>query len=80
MKLVNDTRENCWGPEKKWLKKGFPKMLEKVNDISEENLLVTLDVKSLYSNIPNNEDIKTVKKSYEKYQKKAVSSKVIITF
>ena len=32
----------------------FLKKLEKVKDIPQESLLVTLDVKSLYANIPNN--------------------------
>ena len=44
----------------------FLKKLEKVNDIPEESLLVTLDIKSLYTNIQNNEGIKVnhVYKSY----------------
>ena len=58
----------------------FLKKLEKVKDIPLESLLVTLDVKSLYTNIPNNEGIKAVKESYEKYKEKTVSTKVIITF
>ena len=58
----------------------FLKKLEKVKDIPQESLLVTLDVKSLYTNIPNNEGIKAVKESYEKYKEKTVSAKVIITF
>ena len=53
---------------------------EKVKDIHLESLPVTLDVKSLYTNITNNEGIKAVKESYEKYKEKAVSTKVIITF
>ena len=36
----------------------FLKKLEKVKDIPQESLQVTLDVKSLYTNIPNNEGIK----------------------
>ena len=44
------------------------------------SLLVTYDEKSLYTNIPNNEGIKAVKESYEKYKEKTVSTKVIITF
>ena len=55
----------------------FLKKLEKVRDIPLESLLVTLDVKSLYT---NNEGIKAVKKYYEKYKEKKVSTKVIITF
>ena len=58
----------------------FLKKLEKVKDIPLESLLVTFDVKSLYTNIPNNEGIKAVKESYEKYKEKTVSTKVIITF
>ena len=58
----------------------FLKKLEKVKDIPLESLLVTLVVKSLYTNIPNNEGIKAVKGSYEKYKEKTVSTKVIITF
>ena len=58
--------------------KDFLKKLEKVKDISQESLLVTLDVKSLYTNIPNNEGIKAVKRSYEKCKEKTVSAKVII--
>ena len=58
----------------------FLKKLEKVKDIPLESLLVTLDVKSLYTNVPNNEGIKAVKESYEKYKEKTVSTKVIITF
>ena len=58
----------------------FLKKLEKVKDIHQESLLVTLGVKSLYTNIPNKEGIKAVKESYEKYKEKTVSTKVIITF
>ena len=44
-------------------RKDFLKKLEKVKDILQESLLVTLDIKSLYTNIPNYEDIKAVKES-----------------
>ena len=50
--------------------KDFLKKLEKVKDILQESLLVTLDIKSLYTNIPNYEDIKAVKESYKKIQRK----------
>ena len=36
-----------------------------IEEIPECSLLVTLDVKSLYTNIPNNEVIKAVKKAYK---------------
>lgn len=45
--------------------KDFLQKLEKVKDIPE-------DVESLYTNVPNNEDIKAVNESYEKYKKKAI--------
>ena len=46
----------------------------------KQSLLVTLDVKSLYTNIPNNEGIKAVREAYNKHPSKTVSAKVIITF
>ena len=46
----------------------------------QESLLVTSDVKSLYTNIPNNEGIEAIKESNEKYKEETVSTKVIITF
>ena len=55
----------------------FFKKLEKVKDIPQESLLVTLDIKSLYTNIPNNEGIKEVKESFEKYKEKPVSTKLL---
>ena len=55
----------------------FFKKLEKVKDIPQESLLVTLDIKSLYTNIPNNEGIKAVKESFEKYKEKTVSTKLL---
>ena len=58
----------------------FLNKLEKVKDIPQQSLLVTLDVESLQTNIPNNEGIKVVKEPYEKYKEKAVSTKVILTF
>ena len=58
----------------------FLKKLEKVKDIPQESLLVTLDIKLPYTNIPSNEGIKPVKVSYEEYKEKKGSKKVIITF
>ena len=43
---------------------------QKVKDIPQKSPLVTLDAKSLYSDIPKKEGIKGVNKSYEKYKKK----------
>ena len=39
-----------------------------------------MDVKSLYTSIPNNEVIASVKKKYERYLKKTIPTKIIITF
>ena len=50
--------------------KDFLKKLDKVKGIPQESLLVTLDVKSLATNIANNRGLKAVKESYEKYKKK----------
>ena len=46
--------------------KNFFQRLEKVKDIPEESVLVTLDVKSSHAKVQNNERIKLVKESYEK--------------
>ena len=46
----------------------------------KESLLVTLDVKSLYTYILNNKCIKAVREAYDKHPSKSVSTKVIITF
>ena len=39
-----------------------------------------LDVKFLYTNIPNNEGIKAVREAYDKHPSKSVSTKAIIAF
>ena len=43
----------------------------------EDFLLVTLDVKSLDTKIPNNDRVKAVKKTYDKRPNKTVLTKVI---
>ena len=58
----------------------FLEKLEKVKHVPQESLLITLDVKSLYTNIVNNEGIKAVEEFYEKYKEKTASTKVIINF
>ena len=45
-----------------------------------DNYLVSLDVKSIYTNIPSAEVIKAVKESLENYPKRTVATKVITTF
>ena len=51
-----------------------------IRNMPKESLLVTLDVKSLYTNILNNKCIKAVREAYDKHPSKSVSTKVIITF
>ena len=42
--------------------------------------LVTMDFKSLYTSILNNEGIVSVKKKYDHYPKKTIPTKIITTF
>ena len=58
----------------------FLQKLDKVKNIPNDCLLVTFDVKSMYTNIPNNEGIKAVRKAYDNHPNKTVATKVIITF
>ena len=51
-----------------------------VKNIPNDCLLVTLDVKSLYTNIPNYEGIKAVREASDNYPNKTAVTKVIITF
>ena len=60
--------------------KDFIQKFNQVEEVPENSLLVTLDVKSLYTNIPNNEGIKAVKEAYDKHPNKTVLTKVITTF
>ena len=39
-----------------------------------------MDVRSLYTNIPNAEGISAVKRAFDNYSKKTTSTKVITTF
>ena len=54
--------------------------LDKVKIVPNDCLLVTLDMKSVYTNIPNNEGIKAVREAYDNHPSKTVATKVIITF
>ena len=56
--------------------------INKINNhnIPKESIFVTLDVKSLYTSIPNPEGIAAVKKVHGRYQHKTVPPKVITTF
>ena len=60
--------------------KDFLTKLNHVKLIPKQGLFVTLDVKSLYTNITNNESIKNVIKLHDKQSSKSISTKIIITF
>ena len=51
-----------------------------MKDISKDSILVTLDVKALYTNIPNHEAVETVKETLNNQAKKPIATQVIITF
>ena len=56
--------------------------VNKINNfkLPENSFLVTMDVKALYTNIPNNEGIAAVKRKHHNYTKKTVATKVITSF
>ena len=56
--------------------------INKINNfpIPPNSLLVTMDVKSPYTSIPNSEGIALVKKKYDHYPKKTIPAKIIATF
>ena len=58
----------------------FLQSLDRLKHIPNDCLLVTLDVKSLYTNMPNNESIKALREAYDNHSSKAEATKVIITF
>ena len=58
----------------------FLRKINQINFVPDNSYLFSLDVKSLYTNIPNAEGIKSVKTSLEKYSKQTASTKVITTF
>ena len=54
--------------------------LKAVETVPDNSYLVSLDVKSLYTNIPNSEGIKVAKSSLDNLPRKAIATKVITTF
>ena len=58
----------------------FLRKINQINFVPDNSYLVSVDVKSLYTNIPNSEGMKAVKMSLEKYSKRTASTKVITTF
>ena len=58
----------------------FLSRINKIDFVPNNSYLVSLDVKSLYNNIPSAEGIKSVKTSLEKDSKRTTSTKVITIF
>ena len=58
---------------------GFIKKIEAIDHVSDDFYLVSLDVRSLYTNIPHKEGIEAVKQKLKK-SKPSISIKVILTF
>ena len=58
----------------------FLRKINQTDFVPHNPYLVSLDLKSLCTNITNAEGIRSVKKSLEKYSKRTASTKVITTF
>ena len=58
----------------------FINKINAAKSVPKNSYLVTMDVRSLYTNIPNAEGISAVKRGFDKYSKKTTSAKVITTF
>ena len=58
----------------------FIKKIVETKDINKDTILVTLDLKSLYTNIPNHEGIEAVKSALNSVSQKPIATKVIIKF
>ena len=54
--------------------------LKAVETVPDHSYLVSLDVISLYKNIPNSEGIKAVKTSLDNFRRKTIATKVKTTF
>ena len=54
--------------------------INQIEEIPEDSVLVPLDVKSLCTNISNNDGIKTIEGADDKHPNKFVSTKIITTF
>ena len=58
----------------------FINKINAVKSVPKNSYLVTMDVRSLYTNIPNAEGISAMKRGFDNYSKKTTSTKVITTF
>ena len=59
--------------------KDFLNKVKTVNNVPEEIYLIAINVKSLYTNIPNSEGIEVGKRALDKKFNKTVAAKVITT-
>ena len=69
--------------------KNIPSCIKDANDfikktkdlkVPKDAVLISLDVKAVYTSIPNSEGITALKRAYDKYQQKTVATKVLTTF
>ena len=58
----------------------FINKINAVKSFPKNSYLVAMDVRALYTNIPNAEGISAVKRAFDNYSKKTTSTKVITTF
>ena len=58
----------------------FINKINGIENITDETFLDTLDVKPLYTNIPNHEGIEAAKEALKSVPKKPIATKVIIKF
>ena len=58
----------------------FIDKLENVKDTSKDSILVTLDLKALYTKTPNHEGIEAVEETLNNQAKKSIATRVIIKF
>ena len=58
----------------------FITRINETKDMNKDTILVTLDVKSLYTNIPNHEGTEAVKSALNSVSQKPIATKVIIKF
>lgn len=61
-------------------KNGFVNEIKDIDKVSEETYIVKMNVKSLYTNIPNFEDIGATKRILDERTNKTVAKKVFRRF
>ena len=57
----------------------FINKINTLGELPEESYLVTMDVKALYTNIPNKEGLQALKEAFDKEQHKSIATTVIVT-